>query len=111
MTNACSRELERRLQITTTNAKDERQLIKEMAFIKESRPFIEEIEQLKTLIHERKQEKYEVGKGLQDLKAEQADLTKRIEALKKAQVEVSENRESVQKALDKINADRNALRA
>jgi chromosome segregation ATPase len=105
------RELDRKLQITSTDAKEERQLIKEMTFIKESRPYILEIEELKALIHQKKNEKYEVGKGLQDLKAEQNDLRKRIDAIKKTQDEVTENRESVQKALDKINADRNALRA
>jgi len=35
-----------------------------MTFIKESRPYILEIEELKALIHQKKNEKYEVGKGL-----------------------------------------------
>lgn len=89
------RELDRKLQITSTDAKAERQLIKEMTFIKESRPFIHEIEELKALILQKKNEKYEVGKGLQELKEEQTDLRKRIDALKKTQDEVTENRESV----------------
>ena len=35
------KELERNLNVTSTNHNQEKQIIKEMAFIKESRPFIE----------------------------------------------------------------------
>ncbi len=41
------RELERQLQTTSTDGKKEREIIKEMSFIKESRPYIQELQTLK----------------------------------------------------------------
>lgn len=40
--------------MTSSTAKDEKQIIKEIAFIRASKPFIEEIERLKTLIYQKK---------------------------------------------------------
>jgi len=39
-----------------------------MAFIKESKPYLEELEVLREIIYENKKAKYEVGKGLKELK-------------------------------------------
>ena len=44
------KELERRLQTTSTDGKAEKELIKEMKFIKESKPYIEEIDRLREVI-------------------------------------------------------------
>lgn len=44
------RELERKLQITTTTKQQENQIIREIEFIKNSRPFIEELNKLKDII-------------------------------------------------------------
>ena len=79
------KELERKLQVTSTDAKQEREIIKDMAFIKESKPYLEELEVLRQTIFEKKKEKYEVGKGLKELKEEAAGLQKRIDELKKTQ--------------------------
>ena len=64
--------------MTSSTAKDEKQIIKEIAFIRASKPFIEEIERLKTLIYQKKSEKFEAGNGLSGLKEEAFELRKRI---------------------------------
>jgi uncharacterized coiled-coil DUF342 family protein len=79
------KELERKLQVTSTDAKQEREIIKDMAFIKDSKPYLEELEVLRQVIYENKKEKYEVGKGLKELKEESVALQKRITELKKGQ--------------------------
>lgn len=56
-----------------------------MQFIKESKPYIEEIDRLKEVIYIKKAEKFEVGKGLKELKEEAALLRSRIDELKKSQ--------------------------
>jgi phage-related tail protein len=104
------KELERKIQVTSTDAKDERKIIKEMQFIKESKPHLEELEVLRQFIFDKKREKKQVGMGLKDLKEEKNVLQKRINELKKTQEQAQETREQIQKQLDKINADRNALR-
>jgi hypothetical protein len=43
-------------------------MIKEMAFIKDSKPFIEELQELKDTIFEKKKEKYDAGLPLGDVK-------------------------------------------
>jgi uncharacterized coiled-coil DUF342 family protein len=45
------KELEKKLTVTTTTGKQEKEIIKEMAFIKDSRPYIEEIAKLKDFIY------------------------------------------------------------
>lgn len=62
------RELERKLQVTSTDRNQERQIIKDMQFLKESKPFILQNEQLREQIYQKKQEKIEVGKDLGDYK-------------------------------------------
>lgn len=64
------KELERKLQVTSTTGKEEREIIKEMNFIKESRPFLEEITQLNQIIYEKKKEKYEISQPIGPLKEE-----------------------------------------
>lgn len=62
------KELERKLTVTTTTSKQEKEIIKEMAFIKDSRPYIEEIAKLKDFIYQKKSEKYQVSQGISALK-------------------------------------------
>lgn len=97
--------------MTSTTGKEEKELIRQMQFIKESRPFIQEVEALKELIHLKRNERFEAGKGLGALKAEANELKTKINALKKTQEQAQESRETVQRALDKINGERNGLRA
>lgn len=104
------KELERKLTTTSTDGKQEKQLIKEMQFIRDSRPFIEEVTLLKDLIFKKKKEKYDVSVPIQALKEEQKALQTKIDAFKKSQDQAKESKEQIQKALDKINSDRNALR-
>jgi hypothetical protein len=73
--------------VTSTDGNKEREIIKEMNFIKESRQYIEEIERLKDIIYKNKKTQYEVGKGLKDLKEEANKLKGRINELKKSQDE------------------------
>ena len=73
--------------MTSTDGNKEREIIKEMNFIKESRQYIEEIERLKDIIYKNKKTQYEVGKGLKDLKEEANKLKARINELKKSQDE------------------------
>jgi septal ring factor EnvC (AmiA/AmiB activator) len=73
--------------VTSTDGNKEREIIKEMNFIKESRQYIEEIERLKDIIYKNKKTQYEVGKGLKDLKEEANKLKSRINELKKSQDE------------------------
>ena len=56
--------------MTSTTGKMEKDIIKEMAFIKDSKPFIEEIDRLYKFINKKKSEKFEAGKGLSELKEE-----------------------------------------
>lgn len=58
-----------------------------MAFIKDSRSYIEEIDKLKDIIFKKKHEKYEVGLCLKDLKAEAKQLRTKIDDIKKTQDE------------------------
>jgi hypothetical protein len=62
------RELERKLQVTSTTGKQEKELIAEMKFIRDSRPFIEEIQELNQVIYENKKAKYEVSQPIGGLK-------------------------------------------
>lgn len=98
------------MQITSTDSKKEREYIKEMNFIKDSKPFIEEIEGYKDIIYKKKAAKWEVSQGLKELKDEATKLKARIASLKKDQLEVQESKEELSKSMDKINADRNAIR-
>lgn len=98
------------MQVTSTDAKKERELIREMAQIKESKSYLEEIEVLREIINRKKNEKYETGKDLGKFKTELDTLRKRISEIKKTQENIQETRETIQKALDKINQERNAIR-
>ncbi len=68
------KELEKKLTTTSTDGKQEKALIKEMQFIKESRPFIQEVESLRDIIFNKKKEKYEIGQPYGVLKEEQEEL-------------------------------------
>jgi chromosome segregation ATPase len=87
------RDLERNMQVTSSSAKQEKECIRQMNFIKESRPYIEEVDRLMAIIKERKNAKYEVSKGLKDLKEEANKLKARIRELKKDQTDVLETKE------------------
>jgi hypothetical protein len=82
LTNVYS-EIEKTLQTTTNDAKKEREYIREMALIKDSKPYIEEINILRDQIFQKKQLKYQTGLGLNDLKAECKDLQAKMDSLKK----------------------------
>lgn len=86
------KELERKLQVTSTDAKQERAIIKDMAFIKQSKPHLEELEVLRQIIFDNKKEKYEISKGMKELKEEAAAIQKRIDELKKSQDKAQETR-------------------
>jgi len=49
-------------------------MIKEMAFIKDSKPYIEELLIIKDKIFQLKGEKFEAGKGLGDIKEKSKEL-------------------------------------
>jgi cell division protein FtsB len=57
-------------------------MIREIAQIKDSKPFIEEINVLSQQIKEKKQEKYQTGLGLSELKASVNVLKAEINKLK-----------------------------
>ena len=78
-------------------------MIKEMQFIKESKPFIEELQELRDIIFEKKKEKYEAGLPLGEVKEKLADVQTQITRLKKDQDSKQVNKEGIQKSLDKIN--------
>ena len=79
------REIDKTVQTTSLDAKRERELIKEMRQIKDSEPFIRELEELRKLISEKKREKAEVGEPLAGLKEACAELKAKINAAKKGQ--------------------------
>jgi hypothetical protein len=54
MLNKGIAEIEKRLTTTTNDSKKEKEMIREMAFIKESKPFIEEAQILKDEIFKKK---------------------------------------------------------
>ena len=105
------KELERRLQVTSTDGKQEKEIIKEMQFIRESRPYLEEIAALNQIIYQKKKEKYEVSQPIGPLKEQAKELQAKIDTFKKTQEQAKESKETIQKALDKINSERNALRS
>ena len=104
------KDIERLIATTTTDNKKERELIKEIQLIKQSKPFIEEINELLEQIRNKKQEKYKAGEGLSALKSEVSVLKAAVNKLKKEQDGKEVNKEHIQKDLDKINQQRNALR-
>lgn len=59
--------------------------MKEIAFIKESKPYIEELKKLKDKIYEFKGQQIETGAGLGDLKDEIAKIKGKIDKLTKTQ--------------------------
>jgi len=73
----------------------EKDLIREMAAIKESKPFLEQIEVLREIIHIKKQEKFETGKDLGGFKIELDALKKRINDINKTQDSAQESRETI----------------
>jgi chromosome segregation ATPase len=77
------KELERKLQVTSTDGKQEKEIIKEMQFIKESRPYLEEIAGLNQIIYQKKKEKYEVSQPIGPLKEEAKELQTKIDSFKK----------------------------
>jgi uncharacterized coiled-coil DUF342 family protein len=77
------KELERKLQVTSTDGKQEKEIIKEMQFIKESRPYLEEIAGLYQIIYQKKKEKYEVSQPIGPLKEEAKELQTKIDTFKK----------------------------
>lgn len=79
------KELERKLQITSTDGKQEKEIIKEMQFIKESRTYLEEVTQLNQIIYLKKKEKYEVSQPIGPLKEEAKELQTKIDSFKKTQ--------------------------
>ena len=104
------KEIERKLQITSTDGKQEKEMIKEMQFIRDSRPFLEEIAALNQIIFQKKKEKYEISQPIGPLKEEAKELQTKIDSFKKTQEVAKESKETIQKALDKINQERNTLR-
>ena len=85
-------------------------MIREMQVIKESRPYIEEINSLIKQIREKKDEKYQSGQGLSELKTAVTEIKASINKIKKNQDDKESFKESIQKQLDKINQDRNLIR-
>ena len=79
------KELERKLQVTSTDGRQEKEIIKEMQFIRESRPYLEEIAVLNSIIYTKKKEKYEISQPLGPLKDEAKELQSKIDAFKKTQ--------------------------
>lgn len=55
-----------------------------MQFIKESRPFLEEIAQLNQLIYIKKKEKYEISQPIGPLKEEAKELQAKIDTFKRS---------------------------
>ena len=104
------KEIERKLQITSTDGKQEKEMIKEMQFIRDSRPYLEEIAGLNQIIFQKKKEKYEISQPIGPLKEEAKELQTKIDSFKKTQEVAKESKETIQKALDKINQERNTLR-
>ena len=98
------------MQVTSTDSKKEKEYIKEMNFIKESRPYIEEIDRYREIIFKKKGAQYDVKKGLKDLKEEAAELKSKIATIKKTLGDAQESKEQIQKSMDKINLDRNTAR-
>lgn len=82
-------------------------MIKEMAFIKDSKPFIEELQELRDIIFQKKKEKYDAGLPLGEVKDKLNSVQTSINKLKKEQDNKQVNKEGIQKSLDKINSDRN----
>ena len=101
------KEMERKLQVTSTDGKQEKEIIKEMTFMRDSRPYLQEIATLKEAIAGKRQEKNEVGTPLGELKEEGQSVQSRIKELKKAQESTVSDKDNIKKQLDKINADRN----
>ena len=66
-----------------------------MQFIKESRPFLEEITQLNNFIYQKKKEKYDVSQPIGPLKDEAKDLQARIDTFKKTQEQAKESKETI----------------
>ena len=91
------REIERKIQVTSTDAKKEKELIKEMQSIKESKPFILEAQELKDKIFKKKGEKFETGLGLKELKEEFKTLSNDINKKKSVKEEVATNKDGIKK--------------
>jgi len=81
-----------------------------MKQIKESEPFIRELEELRQQIFEKKKGKYEVGLPISEIKEECKAIKDRINKLKANQNNKQSFKETIQKGLDKINEERNKLR-
>ena len=77
------KELERKMTITSTNIQQEKQIIREIEFIKQSKPFIEEFNKQNEIIYKKKKEKYEISQPLNGLKSQLQVLRSRITELKK----------------------------
>lgn len=60
--------------MTSNDANKEREMIREMAFIKQSRPFIEEVQSVRETMAKLRAEKYESGQGLTQLKQDIKEL-------------------------------------
>ena len=69
--------------MTSTDNKKEKELIKEMSFVRDSRPFIEEIDRLRAFINEKKSQKYQIGLPLNEMKSELTELKTKINEIKK----------------------------
>ena len=85
-------------------------MLKEIQQIKDSKPFIEELERIREDIFNKKKEKFEAGAGLGELKEETKSLKNTIGKVKKGKEDKKTFKEKVQKELDKINEDRNKFR-
>ena len=68
-------------------------MIREIQKIKDSKPFIEEINALFAVIREKKQLKFQTGLGLTELKATCKGLKTEIDKLKKGQDNKQVNKE------------------
>lgn len=104
------KKLEHDLQVASLTANQEKAMLKEIQQIKDSKPFIEELERIREDIFNKKKEKFEAGAGLGELKEETKSLKDTIGKVKKGKEDKKTFKEKVQKELDKINEDRNKFR-
>ena len=86
--------LDHKLNITTTDAAGEREIIRQKKFLKESMGFILQKEELKLEISQLREEKRKVGDGLDELKAESKSIIAEIDSLKKERDQATRGQDS-----------------
>ena len=103
-------ELEQYMQTATGGGSREKENIRELKFLQDSKQYVDELQGLQQEIKHLKSEKYVEGGDLNELKEKQRSLQEEIDKLRRGESVIQNDKASLQMQVDKLKLDREDMR-